>query len=169
MSRNPGQEEEGGGLAVPASGLRALPAHRDLAPGLWGGHGPRSPALAVSGFQESCAILGELVRLQAQKSRLLGFSTRADSVLEMNMAKTSQVVATSLGNPASPSPSGDRGQADLAWTLCCLRPHCVSPWGSPSPTLHSASRGVGWGVAGGLPQGHSRASPLRPQMSWPRS
>ena len=52
-------------------------------------------------------ILGELVRLQAQESRLLGFSTRADSVLEMNMAKTSQVVATFLGNPASPRPSGE--------------------------------------------------------------
>ncbi|KAJ8778042.1 hypothetical protein J1605_014004 [Eschrichtius robustus] len=89
-------------MAVPASGLRALPALRDLARGPWGGRGPRSPALAVSGFQENCAILGELVRLQAQKSRLLGFSTRADSVLEMNMAKTSQVVATFLGNPASP-------------------------------------------------------------------
>ena len=169
MSRNPGQEEEGGGLAVSASGLRALPAHRNLARGLWRGRGPRSPALTISGFQENCAILGELVRLQAQKSRLLGFSTRADPVLEMNGAKTSQVVATFLSNPASPSPSGDGGQADLDWTWCCLRPHCVSPWGSPSPTLHSASRGVGWGAAGGLPQGHSRASPLRPQMSWPRS
>ena len=40
--------------------------------------------------------------LRAQKSRLLGFSTHADYVLEMNMAKTSQVVATFLGNPASP-------------------------------------------------------------------
>ena len=47
------------------------------------------------------------MRLQAQKSCLLGFSTRADSVLEMNMAKTSQVVATFLGNPASPRPSGE--------------------------------------------------------------
>ena len=39
--------------------------------------------------------------LQAPKSCLLGFSTRANSVLEMNMAKTSQVVATFLGKPAS--------------------------------------------------------------------
>ena len=104
MSRNPGQEEEGGGLAVPASGLRALPARRDLARGSWGGRSPRSPALAVSGFQENCAILGELVRLQAKKSRLLGFSTHADSVLELNMTKTSQLVNTFLGKPASPSP-----------------------------------------------------------------
>ena len=154
---------------MPASGLRALPARRDLARGSWGGRSPRSPALAVSGFQENCAILGELVRLQAKKSRLLGFSTHADSVLELNMTKTSQLVNTFLGNPASLSPSGDGNQADLDWTWCCLRPHCVSPWRSPSPTLHSASRGVGWGAAGGLPQGHSRASPLRPQMSWPRS
>ena len=102
MSRNPGQEEEGGGLAVPASGLGALPACRDLAWGPWGGRGPRSPAPSVSGFQENCVILRELVRLQALKSRLLGFRTHADSVLEMNMDKTSQVVATVLGNTASP-------------------------------------------------------------------
>ncbi len=47
-------------------------------------------------------ILRELVRLQALKSRLLGFRTHADSVLEMNMDKTSQVVATVLGNTTSP-------------------------------------------------------------------
>ena len=47
-------------------------------------------------------ILRELVRLHALKSGLLGFHTRADSVLEMNMDKTSQVVATGLGNTASP-------------------------------------------------------------------
>ena len=39
--------------------------------------------------------------MQAQKSCLLGFSTHANSMLEMNMAKTSQVVATFLGKPTS--------------------------------------------------------------------
>ena len=47
------------------------------------------------------------MRLQALKSRLLGFRTHADSVLEMNTDKTSQVVVAVLGNTASPSPSGD--------------------------------------------------------------
>lgn len=37
--------------------------------------------------------------LRAQKSRLLGFNTHADYVLEMNMAKSSQAVATFLGSP----------------------------------------------------------------------
>lgn len=42
--------------------------------------------------------------LRAQKSSLLGFNTHADYVLEMNMAKTSQTVATFLGNrPSSAS------------------------------------------------------------------
>lgn len=52
-------------------------------------------------FQENCAILRELVTLRAQKSSLLGFSTHADYVLEMNMAKTSKEVATFLGNQPS--------------------------------------------------------------------
>lgn len=59
--------------------------------------------LAACRFQENCAILSELVTLRAQKSTLLGFSTHADYVLEMNMAKTSQAVATFLGNPKPPS------------------------------------------------------------------
>lgn len=42
--------------------------------------------------------------LRAQKSSLLGFGTHADYVLEMNMAKTSQTVATFLGNRLSPPP-----------------------------------------------------------------
>ncbi|XP_020864518.1 thimet oligopeptidase isoform X1 [Phascolarctos cinereus] len=46
--------------------------------------------------EENCAILQELVDLRAQKSSLLGFNTHADYVLEMNMAKTSQDVATFL-------------------------------------------------------------------------
>ena len=49
-------------------------------------------------LQENCAILKELVSLRAQKSSLLGFHTHADYVLEMNMAKTSQTVATFLGS-----------------------------------------------------------------------
>lgn len=48
--------------------------------------------------QENCAILKELVSLRAQKASLLGFQTHADYVLEMNMAKTSQTVATFLGS-----------------------------------------------------------------------
>lgn len=43
--------------------------------------------------EENCAILKELVALRAQKCKLLGFSTHADYVLEMNMAKTSKAVA----------------------------------------------------------------------------
>lgn len=49
-------------------------------------------------LQENCAILKELVSLRAQKASLLGFQTHADYVLEMNMAKTSQTVATFLGS-----------------------------------------------------------------------
>ncbi|KAG8519132.1 Thimet oligopeptidase [Galemys pyrenaicus] len=56
--------------------------------------------------EENCAILRELVALRAQKSSLLGFRTHADYVLEMNMAKSSQVVATFLGNPLALPPSG---------------------------------------------------------------
>ncbi|XP_067590505.1 thimet oligopeptidase isoform X1 [Pseudorca crassidens] len=62
--------------------------------------------------RENCAILGELVSLRAQKSRLLGFSTHADYVLEMNMAKTSQVVATFLDELAQKlKPLGEQERA----------------------------------------------------------
>uniref|UniRef100_A0A8C8SJ10 Thimet oligopeptidase n=1 Tax=Pelusios castaneus TaxID=367368 RepID=A0A8C8SJ10_9SAUR len=46
--------------------------------------------------EENSLILKELVDLRAQKASLLGFDTHADFVLEMNMAKTSQTVASFL-------------------------------------------------------------------------
>ncbi|KAG7327682.1 hypothetical protein KOW79_009288 [Hemibagrus wyckioides] len=46
--------------------------------------------------EENSAILKELVELRSQKSALLGFSTHADFVLEMNMSKASKKVATFL-------------------------------------------------------------------------
>ncbi|KAG1935828.1 thimet oligopeptidase [Pimephales promelas] len=46
--------------------------------------------------EENSGILKELVELRSKKSSLLGFSTHADFVLEMNMAKTSKKVATFL-------------------------------------------------------------------------
>lgn len=50
--------------------------------------------------QENSAILKELVQLRAQKSALLGFSTHADFILEMNMAKSGKKVAIFLGERA---------------------------------------------------------------------
>uniref|UniRef100_G1QPT0 Thimet oligopeptidase n=1 Tax=Nomascus leucogenys TaxID=61853 RepID=G1QPT0_NOMLE len=62
--------------------------------------------------EENCAILKELVALRAQKSRLLGFHTHADYVLEMNMAKTSQTVATFLDELAQKlKPLGEQERA----------------------------------------------------------
>ncbi|XP_034387379.1 thimet oligopeptidase [Cyclopterus lumpus] len=43
--------------------------------------------------EENSAILKEVVELRAQKSSTLGFTTHADFVLEMNMAKTGKKVA----------------------------------------------------------------------------
>ncbi|XP_076977340.1 thimet oligopeptidase isoform X1 [Tamandua tetradactyla] len=62
--------------------------------------------------EENCEILKELVSLRAQKSSLLGFPTHADYVLEMNMAKTSQVVATFLDELAQKlKPLGEQERA----------------------------------------------------------
>ncbi|XP_044541279.1 thimet oligopeptidase [Gracilinanus agilis] len=62
--------------------------------------------------EENCAILQELVDLRAQKSSLLGFNTHADYVLEMNMAKTSQDVATFLDELAQKlKPLGEEERA----------------------------------------------------------
>ncbi|KAK2908277.1 thimet oligopeptidase [Channa argus] len=46
--------------------------------------------------EENSVILKELVELRAQKCSLLGFTTHADFVLEMNMAKSGKKVATFL-------------------------------------------------------------------------
>ncbi|KAB1259147.1 Thimet oligopeptidase [Camelus dromedarius] len=62
--------------------------------------------------EENCAILRELVALRAQKSSLLGFSTHADYVLEMNMAKSSQAVAAFLDELAQKlKPLGEQERA----------------------------------------------------------
>lgn len=62
--------------------------------------------------EENCAILKELVALRAQKCSLLGFSTHADYVLEMNVAKTSQAVATFLDELAQKlKPLGEQERA----------------------------------------------------------
>ncbi|KAK2874009.1 hypothetical protein QQF64_004068 [Cirrhinus molitorella] len=62
--------------------------------------------------EENSAILKELVELRFQKSSLLGFSTHADFVLEMNMAKTSKTVATFLEDLAAKlKPLGEQERA----------------------------------------------------------
>uniref|UniRef100_A0A672M851 Thimet oligopeptidase n=1 Tax=Sinocyclocheilus grahami TaxID=75366 RepID=A0A672M851_SINGR len=62
--------------------------------------------------EENSAILKELVELRSQKSSLLGFSTHADFVLEMNMAKTSKTVATFLEDLAHKlKPLGEQERA----------------------------------------------------------
>uniref|UniRef100_A0A8C2IE49 Thimet oligopeptidase n=1 Tax=Cyprinus carpio TaxID=7962 RepID=A0A8C2IE49_CYPCA len=62
--------------------------------------------------EENSAILKELVELRSRKSSLLGFSTHADFVLEMNMAKTSKTVATFLEDLAHKlKPLGEQEKA----------------------------------------------------------
>lgn len=56
-----------------------------------------------AGLQENSAILKELVELRAQKCALLGFTTHADFILEMNMAKSGKKVASFLGESWEPS------------------------------------------------------------------
>nr|AAA41586.1 metalloendopeptidase [Rattus norvegicus] len=80
-------------------------------------HVPETRRLLEEAFncrckEENCAILKELVSLRAQKSNLLGFRTHADYVLEMNMAKTSQTVATFLDELARKlKPLGEQERA----------------------------------------------------------
>lgn len=80
-------------------------------------HVPETRRLLEEAFncrckEENCAILKELVSLRAQKSSLLGFHTHADYVLEMNMAKTSQTVATFLDELAQKlKPLGEQERA----------------------------------------------------------
>ncbi|XP_075901796.1 thimet oligopeptidase [Nelusetta ayraudi] len=50
--------------------------------------------------QENSGILKQLVQLRSQKSSLLGFSTHADLVLEMNMAQSARTVASFLDDLA---------------------------------------------------------------------
>lgn len=64
-------------------------------------------------FQENASILKELVELRAQKSSLLGFSTHADFVLEMNMAKSGKKVA------------GFLGEAKLSFVTIATKSMCV--------------------------------------------
>ncbi|XP_035987760.1 thimet oligopeptidase [Fundulus heteroclitus] len=64
--------------------------------------------------QENSGILKELVKLRAQKSSLLGFSTHADFVLEMNMAKSGKKVAGFLEELARKlKPLGEEERAVL--------------------------------------------------------
>uniref|UniRef100_A0A4W6FG84 Thimet oligopeptidase 1 n=1 Tax=Lates calcarifer TaxID=8187 RepID=A0A4W6FG84_LATCA len=62
--------------------------------------------------EENSSILKELVELRAQKSSLLGFTTHADFVLEMNMAKSGKKVAGFLEELARKlKPLGDEERA----------------------------------------------------------
>ena len=60
-------------------------------------HTSTAPPSPLCILQENSSILKQLVSLRGQKSSLLGFSTHADFVLEMNMAKSGQKVASFLG------------------------------------------------------------------------
>ncbi|XP_060037914.1 transducin-like enhancer protein 6 isoform X2 [Erinaceus europaeus] len=64
--------------------------------------------------EENRAILAELLALRAEKARLLGYSSHADYVLEMNMARDSLAVADFLDELAQKlRPLGERERAEL--------------------------------------------------------
>ena len=68
-------------------------------------------------------ILKELVDLRAQKASLLGFNTHADFVLEMNMAKSSKMVATFLGTALG---CGGEERAHALGRVCCTQPRALT-------------------------------------------
>ncbi|KAM5193079.1 thimet oligopeptidase isoform 2-T2 [Mantella aurantiaca] len=67
--------------------------------------------------EENNKILCELVTLRKEKSHLLGFDTHADFILEMNMAKSSKMVASFLDELSKKlKPLGEQERA-IMWEL----------------------------------------------------
>lgn len=163
------------------------PLHLQLWLGWW-----RAEALMPVSLQENCAILKELVSLRAQKSSLLGFHTHADYVLEMNMAKTSQTVATFLGNHSTLAMGSPHlCPTHSSWKASTMTVSGVEPAARvqlPSsirscPGSEGVSPGVldgdvarsrvacGWVLSSflGSRQGWQRVTVVPLQMSWHRS